>query len=209
MYVDYSHYGAPFSTHFNIVSDGSGYKEEVLRKCDFLMLSGGADINPEYYNQKRSSRSQAPREKNNVRDVHEERLALKAIELGKPIIGICRGAQWLSILSGGTLVQHVTNHYTDHDTETYDGKTLDFTSAHHQMCNLRGIPHQLLAWTNHLSTLYLGGDDEPVKMDVEPEVFYIPSIKGFGIQGHPEFSTHMSPMNQWIRSQLDEIFFKG
>ena len=162
-----------------------------------LMFGGGEDIPPSYYGEKPNTKvmySVTPSQ----RDRLEKALFEMAIERGAKLLGICRGAQMITALSGGKLWQHVENHNSTHPME-YDLNLIpsslkplisDYTtSVHHQMCRVETIPMKvdLLAWSRETNKYW----DE--KMTVvsedykEPEIFYIPQINALCFQGHPEF----------------------
>ena len=44
---------------------------------------------------------------------------------------------------------------------------------------------KIIAWAENLSPYHKNGDDEEVKMDVEPEIIYYPEMKAICWQGHP------------------------
>jgi gamma-glutamyl-gamma-aminobutyrate hydrolase PuuD len=113
---------------------------------------------------------------------------------GIPMIGVCRGAQFLCAFAGGKLIQDVTGHGTSHTMTTSDGEVITTTSSHHQMLDVDGTNHELLAWATHrFSKHYYGEKSEtPKHINVltfkEPEVVYFPDIKALAIQGHPEWA---------------------
>lgn len=212
LYVpDFTNYAQPFERLFRPVhSPKNPYSIDEMLKCDFLLLTGGEDIDPVFYGH--TPIQQCCHIPDNDRDKSEWELGQAAIEADIPIIGICRGAQWLSILAGGTLFQHVNGHQSGTHTlitEETTPEPLKITTAHHQMCDLRNVEHMLLAWTNHLSTQYLSDGSVnlyPHGLSKEPEIFYIPSIRGFGVQGHPEWMADTNPATQYIRSKLRDIY---
>ena len=169
---------------------------------DALILWGGEDISPSIYNQKSSWLYTDAKEEMSIRDKIEVDLAKEAIKLGIPIIGICRGAQLMCALSGGSVIQHVTNHckWGQHDMLTNAGQTLPTNSIHHQMMNPFKIPNfELLAWSKiKLSTKYIGAEGRDIVEAYhpdfkEPEIVWFPTTKSLCIQGHPEFSTAKFP----------------
>lgn len=101
------------------------------READIFCFTGGEDISPSLYGQKRLQCTGA----NPDRDTYEVDFYHKA--RGKYKIGLCRGGQLLNVLSGGSMWQHVTNHglgFRGHnavDTET--GEIIRVSSVHHQM----------------------------------------------------------------------------
>lgn len=75
---------------------------EVLAICQGLLLSGGGDISPLYLGeQPRPGLGDCFPE----RDESELLLAQTAMQLLKPILGICRGIQVLAIAGGGRIYQ--------------------------------------------------------------------------------------------------------
>ena len=78
---------------------------EDTTDCDGLILCGGNDIHPSYYNEDVNG----SRDFDIERDKREFEIAKKFLDTGKPILGICRGHQLLNILLGGTLIQNLSN----------------------------------------------------------------------------------------------------
>lgn len=171
---------------------------DLLDANGVLVIWGGADISPAIYNQTPGSHTHA----NDIssRDQLEINLIGQAIKMGMPMLGICRGAQLLCAMAGGTLVQDVTGHYSNHEILTDNGRRIKATSLHHQMMFPWHTDHKLIAWTAPpISTHYYGQqlaseEDEvvtfPETVDPdkrEPEIVYFPRLKALAIQGHPEF----------------------
>ena len=84
--------------HSSRPEDGAG--------CCGLLLPGGGDMDPAYYGQE--NRGSNPPDV--LRDTVEMRLVKEFLKQGKPIFGICRGAQVLNVALGGTLIQHMEGH---------------------------------------------------------------------------------------------------
>lgn len=174
-----------------------------LTEPGILILHGGEDISPSLYGQTPSSYTYA-QEHPSKRDQIEVELFREAVSRGIGIFGICRGAQFLTAMAGGTLIQDVTNHGVDHTIDTPDGERFIVTSAHHQMCNPHGTDHELLAWsTKNRSSHYIGESDIPVYMPIEPEVIYYPKIKALAVQPHPEWMSVDSEFVQYLFKQIE------
>jgi putative glutamine amidotransferase len=76
-----------------------------IDKCDALVLSGGVDIAPEFYDGT-IGYAQAPEEGwQRDRDLFEMALLEGALERGMPVLGVCRGLQLINVALGGGLVQ--------------------------------------------------------------------------------------------------------
>ena len=72
--------------------------------CDGLLLPGGGDIDPKFYGQERIPACGEP---NLLRDAAEPPLLRAFLAADKPVLGICRGIQFLNIYFGGTLYQDI------------------------------------------------------------------------------------------------------
>jgi anthranilate/para-aminobenzoate synthase component II len=172
-----------------------------------FLLWGGTDIHPSLYKQQPHPWSGAP-DKPSVRDQWEW-TALKYCKAnGIPVIGVCRGAQLMCAFAGGKLIQDVTGHGRSHNMTTITGEVIETTSSHHQMLDLSGSKHELLAWsTVRRSDHYYGERSEtPAHIDVttfmEPEVVYFPDFNGLAIQGHPEWA---APTDRFVEYSLELV----
>lgn len=178
---------------------------QLKTKDAILILHGGADISPSIYGHKVSKRTHAS-DQMSPRDLSEVLLARRAIELGIPIFGICRGAQLACALAGGSLIQHADGHGGgNHHVVTNTGDHYTTTTCHHQMMNPWQVNHELLAWSApSLSKLYVVEHEEEIKMEKEPEVVFFPEIKALAIQGHPEWMSASSNFVQYCLSLVEE-----
>jgi GMP synthase-like glutamine amidotransferase len=176
-------------THKKCVEDG-------MEGIDCLILWGGCDIHPSYYGQKKHPYNGAPDYGPSARDVFEWKAMLYCKMHDIPMIGICRGAQFLTAFNGGKLVQHVTGHGYEHPISTSRGDELWSNSVHHQMMYPFDTKHEMLAWTKIARSHQYEGEDKndliTMPGGVEPEIVYYPDIRGLAIQGHPEYgnATH-------------------
>ena len=148
-----------------------------------LIIWGGEDISPSLYNQKPALLYTDAPAYLSKRDLIESTLAKQAIESNIPIIGICRGAQLMCAVSGGSVIQHVTGHckWTYHEMETNKGDIICTNSVHHQMMNpFKVDQYELLAGSNKtLSLKYIVDGGAHIKADSArdlkaPEVVWCP-----------------------------------
>ncbi|MFW5980317.1 MAG: gamma-glutamyl-gamma-aminobutyrate hydrolase family protein [Halanaerobiales bacterium] len=181
--------GIPFGIS---VINNDEYIEDVVKRCDGILLSGGPDINPGVYNARPESRCGKIVQ---IRDEFEIKLIKKVLEYDKPLLGICRGAQLINLVYGGTLYQHIDdqqdnwyNHaltqfprwYLAHEVELvknthlyniFNKKILKTNSLHHQAIKEVGDGLKITARTK--DGIVEGIEDE------EKEFL-------LGVQWHPE-----------------------
>lgn len=191
----------PFAPLFDRTWDA---KQKGLDGADCFILWGGTDIHPSFYKQNHHPYNQAGAQPS-ARDVQEWKWMQECKEKSIPIIGVCRGAQFLCAFNGGTLYQHIDNHTgSNHNVTTSDGDVFKVTSCHHQMLNLQNIKHEMLAWTTHPRSSVYQEESASVniKVDIEPEIVYFPQNNSLAIQGHPEWADESS---EFVLYCLQEI----
>jgi putative glutamine amidotransferase len=76
----------------------------ALEGVDALVLTGGGDVDPQFYGEQRHPTFSAAEP---GRDEFELALARIAIERGLPVLAICRGVQVLNVAAGGSLIQDI------------------------------------------------------------------------------------------------------
>jgi putative glutamine amidotransferase len=172
-----------------------------LKGKKLLILWGGEDISPSIYQQEKVMANAGVLPSH--RDRCEMQLIKAAVQEGVPILGICRGAQLLCAMGGGSLYQHVENHHSKHEV-TYGDYVVMGNSCHHQMM----IPNsdmQVLAVTKCLSPRkWLDQRDPITTSDPEPEIVYMPKMKAIAVQGHPEWMAWDSPFVKLVRQLTGE-----
>lgn len=161
------------------------YCPEYSDEYDGLILSGGSDIHPSYYNEEINNAVNI----DELRDEAEFKLIKAFVEKKKPILGICRGYQALNVAFGGSLYQHISN-ANEHssfvsgvdlvhditvaeDSYLYNlyGKKFSVNSAHHQAIKKLGEGFRVIA------TAHDGVTIEAIEHNKLPII---------GVQWHPE-----------------------
>jgi putative glutamine amidotransferase len=104
--------------------------EEALRcmfeRLDGVFIAGGIDMDPSTYGAERHPLTGRP---DPARDRIEMLFAQWALEEGKPMLGVCRGAQVINVVQGGTLYQDIANELpeaTKHDFFPTGGFARDY-----------------------------------------------------------------------------------
>lgn len=187
-----------------IISGGRDYASMFLKEgwelsnnmaeADLVLFTGGEDVTPELYGERKH-----PKTWNNPnRDKYEEKLYKEALELGIPMAGICRGGQFLNVMNGGKMWQHVDNHAI---SGTHTAKVTGFigdiqvTSTHHQMMIPNDQAEHIVLVTANLSDRKEKMGDQGVgiisrhtnKKEDDVESVYYPNTHVLCYQPHPEF----------------------
>ncbi|MBQ8351884.1 MAG: gamma-glutamyl-gamma-aminobutyrate hydrolase family protein [Clostridia bacterium] len=162
------------------------YAPPVDLSFDGLLLCGGEDVAPALYGEEVHGTEKTDPE----RDEAELALARAYVEYGKPVFGICRGAQLLNVALGGSLWQHLRT-TADHRApegelmhavraeagsllwDLYDSNFL-VNSYHHQALRLPGCGVVPTAWAQ----------------DGTVEGFEHERLPLLGVQWHPERILH-------------------
>ena len=159
------------------------YLPEIDTSYDGLVLCGGGDIDPKYYNEKIDGCGLIDK----ARDEAEFALLKAYFDAGKPIMGICRGCQILNVFFGGSLYQHLpkSEHHQKqnnvdkvHELTSPDGTILRslygeryyVNSAHHQAVKQLGEGLRVGAVWKNVYVEAIEHSDYPI----------------FGLQLHPE-----------------------
>ena len=138
------------------------YLPKIDTNYDGLILCGGGDIHPQFYNEDIDGSKGIDTD----RDKCEFALLKAYIEAGKPVLGICRGCQLINVYFGGSLYQHleradlhvsVNGADSVHKITASEGSVLnslygeDFSvnSSHHQAVKALGEGLRITAlWNN-------------------------------------------------------------
>ena len=194
-------------TSYSRMYEGQGYEVVYsMTEADLVHFTGGEDVSPELYGEEMH-----PYTGNNpARDEQEAELFFDAIRLGKYLVGECRGAQFLNVMCGGGMWQHVDGHAIagQHDvTDTRTGNTYSTTSTHHQM--MRPTAQAEIIGVSHESSYYeyMDGKVKRVEPDEDVEVVYYE--QGAGVlcfQGHPEYTEKGDSCQEYFFQLLQEKF---
>lgn len=117
------------ATEKMFIEEGWEISHDPYAVCDLLCFTGGSDVAPSIY-----------REPIHFKTHYDLDRDDKCIQLFvdhhkfTPMVGICRGGQFLNVMCGGSMFQHVDNHNKRHKAKLEGtDMTLEVTSSHHQM----------------------------------------------------------------------------
>lgn len=182
--------------------------QEILERFDGLLLTGGGDVHPRHY---QGEMRQEIYGVNEERDTFDRTLTIAAIDLGMPVLGVCRGMQMLNVALGGTLDPHLPDRPELGPHDRADGserhvahavrlqpdtraaraartEELDVPSMHHQ--GVEKLGDGLLA---------SGWSPDGLVEAVEHEDGWV-----VGVQWHPEITAAGDPANQGFFDALAE-----
>jgi putative glutamine amidotransferase len=184
----------------------------LVRECDGIMLSGGEDVHPSMYNQPEYLSYCYADDINLKRDEFEWKVMQEIILKGIPVLGICRGLQFINVFFGGTLIPDLTtwgkfNHskYTD-GRDRYHRITIDPNS---QLFSMAGTAEAEVNSNHHQSAGRIGKGLVVSAISADGTVEAIerkPGEEGswlYLVQWHPErMNDQDSPMVKAIMDQF-------
>ncbi len=191
---------------------------EILPEEDFLdlysrlkgiLFTGGGDISLKYFDG-----SNHPRigEVDDARDTTEITLMRTAVQDGRPILGICRGAQVMNVALGGTLYTHIYDQLKGALDHAYPGDlrrtivhpvNVDETTRSAEifgetLLNVNSLHHQ------GLKDIAPGLKVAGYAPDGLAEVIEIPNHPyAIAVQWHPEWLTDQPAMQRLFKSFVD------
>jgi len=165
------------------VVTGERDPEDYADLCDGVIVSGGADLEPEYYGESilnDTVRTDPPRTE------FELPLMQAFIRRKKPMFGICRGFQMINFALGGTLYQDLTEQlgFVHFDPELFHCVTAEKDSV---LCRLFGEKFKVNSF-HHQAVKELGSGLRVTARSVEGiiEGYEHESLPIIGTQFHPE-----------------------
>lgn len=204
MVLGHRSYGEPF-THLGKISTSVNDIIKNMENIQLVVFTGGEDVHPSFYGGRDCGISQT----NKVRDDYEAQVFNLCLERGIKMAGICRGIQFLNVMAGGFIYQHITKHaiFGFHGI-IYPAlnKRALVTSTHHQLIGLAksGIP---IAHTDgRISQKYIGPQGDIVSPPLEElEAAVFPEINALGVQFHPEFMRDRLPGKMLYRRMVEDF----
>jgi len=177
-------------------------RAERIEDAELIVFLGGEDVDPSLYGERPLNCTYF----NTKRDAVEIDVFTKALSLGIPMFGICRGMQFLHVMDGGKLWQDVRNHTSTHNIIDNDGNIIRASSMHHQMCieNDTCFPLAYAEEKGHGHTYKAASKTlmSPDELDLEAAVY--PNIKAIAVQGHPEVGGYPE-YSSWCLTQIKDF----
>jgi putative glutamine amidotransferase len=182
------------------LASGNIHVGEYVKRLDGLVLQGGSDIAPATYGETPLRPEWAG---DRVRDLYELELFQAFLAAGKPVLGICRGAQLINVAFGGTLYQdlaaQVPGSLTHRDGVKYDNNFHAVRIVPDcRLAQLYGARDRATINTIHHQAVKTLGRELVVEARSEPDGV-VEAIRWqgpgyvFGVQWHPEFIDPNNP----------------
>lgn len=179
--------------------------ESLLDALDGLVLSGGGDIHPIHYNGEDHPMIYGV---DDDRDTFEITLAKLALMRDFPVLGICRGMQVLAVASGGTLIQHVPEIYSDEIDHRLDNPRRPISHAievlpESRLCQyLEATDLNIVSW-HHQAIANSSSDWQLAARSSDGVIEAIEHLThpwAIGLQWHPELSMQDPAHQRFFRS---------
>jgi hypothetical protein len=184
-----------------------GYKTVGFpEQADMFCFIGGADVHPSLYNE-----AKLPGTSCSIAADERDQKYFKLAE-DKFKVGICRGGQFLNVMNGGRMYQHVDNHTGTHKLIDFliTKREVEVTSTHHQMM----IPDEsglLLAGAqlarNFCTAEYPSGVPDNMRPKWDTEVVWYDQTKSLCFQPHPEYQN--KSCYQYFFDVLDDLLWRS
>lgn len=167
--------------------------DQLFGLCDGILLTGGHDVSSELYHEEPLEGLVEYCEK---RDAMEEIVLAKALKEDVPVLGICRGIQFINAALGGTLYQDIP---LQHPSEVNHHQKAPYDIPAHEVAIVDGSPLYDCLSTTQLavnSCHHQAIRDLAPRLEVMAsspdglvEAVYLPGKRFlWAVQWHPEFS---------------------
>jgi putative glutamine amidotransferase len=154
---------------------------------DALVMTGGGDVDPANYSAVPDSRTTRV---DPARDAHDIALCRAAVEADLPTLAICRGSQVLNVALGGSLVQHVDDHFdvarynvAVHEVDVDPSSRLSSWTGSARV-GVNTLHHQAVAVPGARAKVVASATDGTI------EGIEVDGKRVVGVQWHPELMRH-------------------
>src|SRR6218665_2574834 len=100
-----------------------GHKEnnlEQISQCNGVLLTGGEDVHPKFYNKPENLPLCNPAFMDEQRDEFEWKVCEYVFAHKVPVLGICRGLQFANVFLGGTLIGDIPSIGKNNHSKYYE-----------------------------------------------------------------------------------------
>jgi len=198
--------GAPILIPPDLTEDGWS---PLLERLDGILFSGGADIGPEHYDGK----PHPTIEVDPLRDIIELPILRAAVDVDKPLLGICRGLQVMNVALGGRLYTHLLDQLPNalqHDWQDKPRPTLAHpvrVEAGTRLADILGAPQVQVNSLHHQGIKELAPGLIPSAFAPDGLIEGV-ELSGhrfaLAVQWHPEWLTEHEAMRRLFKAFVEE-----
>lgn len=179
-----------------------GYKENNLDKisqCDGVLLTGGEDVHPRFYNKPENLALCNPDFIDEQRDEFEWQVCEYVFENKVPLLGICRGLQFANVFLGGTLIGDIPGIGKNNHSKYYESK-----DRYHQIAV---VPDSDLAKIAGTTAGEINSAHHQ-SVDIPAETLAVNSLSEDGVVEGLEWKTpndHSLTLVQWHPERIEDF----
>ncbi len=192
----------------------AGLAEAYARNHDALLLTGGGDMDPGIFG------ATPDRDLGSVdpeRDAFELALYAAFREVGKPVLGVCRGCQVINVAHGGQLHQHLpsvdgTHQHDQRDLRGFPSHPVELVAGS-RLASAYGATRVTTNSYHHQAISELGAGLSAVARAADGVVEAIEATNGptvVAVQWHPEmmfrtYPEHLAPFRVLIEATTAQL----
>lgn len=173
----------------------------LVSRCDGVVLHGGGDIDPTLYGQEPTTEHLYGIHAGH--DAVELAVVRAVLDVGRPLLAICRGLQMLDVVCGGTLIQHLD--LPEHRQQTHAVDLVPGSRVAQAMETIR--PEACFSF-HHQAVDTLGTD---LVVTGRSDDGVVEAVEGtgsewiVGVQWHPEDTAEIDPQQQALFDALVQV----
>jgi len=176
------------------------YRQHRKERFQGIIIGGGSDIDPELYGGDDTGTSRNDPE----RDAFEIEMIEYALTQKLPVFGICRGAQLINVVLGGTLFNDIRGlrRLTSNIRTPLPRKTA-LVKAGTRLSRILGADKCRINSLHHQAIHILGRDLAASAHDLDNFIQAIESTQGgyiLGVQWHPEYLSYLTKQRHLLNS---------
>lgn len=166
----------------------------VVDLCHSVVVTGGGDVDPRHYGVE-SAMPDDLMDVDATRDMAEIAVVRHAMAQGKRVLGVCRGAQLLAVMGGGTLILDLKEKGLDgHWDEVHQ-----YEPVHHIEAASGSLAEQILGSVDRVNSIHhqaIADPGQTLRATAWSPDGVIEAVEGprlLGVQWHPERLTASDP----------------
>jgi putative glutamine amidotransferase len=167
----------------------------VVNLCHSIVVTGGGDVDPDHYGSAGSAVPEDLMDVDAARDIAEIAVVQYAVAQRKRVLGVCRGAQILAVMGGGTLILDLE----DKGLDGHWDEERQYEPVHGVQVEPRSLAAHVLGPVEQVNSIHHQAIADPGQTlratawspDGVIEAVEAPGL--LGVQWHPERLTRTDP----------------